>query len=41
LTGDLMEREGWHIDLLRRNGFERAGVVWRRGNDGLLVAVRG
>jgi SAM-dependent methyltransferase len=39
-TGDLMEREGWHIDLLRRNGFERAGVVWRRGNDALLIAVR-
>jgi SAM-dependent methyltransferase len=39
-SGDLMEREGWHIDLLRRNEFERAGVVWRRGNDALLVAVR-
>jgi SAM-dependent methyltransferase len=39
-TGDLMEREGWHIDLLRRNDFERAGVVWRRGNDALLVGVR-
>ena len=30
----------WHVDLLRRNGFERAGVVWRRGNDALIVAVR-
>jgi trans-aconitate methyltransferase len=39
-TGDLLEREGWHIDLLRRNEFERAGVVWRRGNDALLLAVR-
>jgi SAM-dependent methyltransferase len=40
-SGDLLEREGWHIDLLRRNGFERAGAVWRRGNDALIVAVRG
>lgn len=39
-TGDLLEREGWHVDLLRRNGFERAGAVWRRGNDAIVVAVR-
>lgn len=39
-TGDLLEREGWHVDLLRRNGFERAGSVWRRGNDAIVVAVR-
>lgn len=39
-TGDLLEREGWHVDLLRRNGFERAAAVWRRGNDALMVAVR-
>ena len=39
-TGDLFEREGWHVDLLRRNGFERAGAVWRQGNDALIVAVR-
>lgn len=39
-TGDLLEREGWHVDLLRRSGFERAGAVWRRGNDAVLVAVR-
>lgn len=38
--GDLLEREGWHVDLLRRNGFERAGAVWRRGNDALVVAIR-
>ncbi|HEU4946763.1 MAG TPA: class I SAM-dependent methyltransferase [Kribbella sp.] len=39
-SGDLLEREGWHIDLLRRSGFERAGTVWRRGNDAVLIAVR-
>jgi SAM-dependent methyltransferase len=39
-SGDLLEREGWHVDLLRRNGFERAGAVWRRGNDAIVVAVR-
>jgi SAM-dependent methyltransferase len=39
-SGDLLEREGWHLDLLRRNGFERAGAVWRRGNDAIVVAVR-
>ncbi len=39
-SGDLLEREGWHIDLLRRNGFERAGTVWRRANDALIVAVK-
>jgi SAM-dependent methyltransferase len=40
-SGDLLEREGWHVDLLRRTGFERAGAVWRRGNDALVVAIRG
>ncbi|ADB29818.1 Methyltransferase type 12 [Kribbella flavida DSM 17836] len=40
-AGELLEREGWHVDLLRRNGFERAGAVWRRGNDALVIAVRG
>ncbi|WP_432944729.1 class I SAM-dependent methyltransferase [Kribbella sp. CA-253562] len=40
-TGDLLEREGWHVDLLRRTGFVRAGAVWRRGNDALVVAIRG
>jgi SAM-dependent methyltransferase len=39
-SGDLLEREGWHVDLLRRNGFERAGAVWRRGNDALVIAIR-
>jgi SAM-dependent methyltransferase len=39
-TGDLLERGEWHVDLLRRNGFERAGIVWRRGNDAIAVAVR-
>lgn len=39
-SGDLLEREGWHVDLLRRNGFERAGAVWRRGNDALILAIR-
>ena len=39
-TGDLLEREGWHVDLLRRSGFERAGTVWRHGNDALLLALR-
>jgi SAM-dependent methyltransferase len=39
-SGELLEREGWHVDLLRRNGFERAGAVWRRGNDAIVVAVR-
>jgi SAM-dependent methyltransferase len=39
-SGDLLEREGWHVDLLRRSGFERAGAVWRRGNDALIIAVR-
>jgi SAM-dependent methyltransferase len=40
-SGALLEREGWHVDLLRRTGFERAGAVWRRGNDALVVAIRG
>jgi hypothetical protein len=39
-SGDLLEREGWHVDLLRRNGFERAGAIWRRGNDAIVVGVR-
>jgi hypothetical protein len=37
-AGDLLEPEEWHLDLLRRCGFERAGVVWRRGNDALVIA---
>jgi len=40
-TGELLESEEWHLGLLRRSGFERAGVVWRRGNDALVIAVRG
>ncbi|MFC5265030.1 class I SAM-dependent methyltransferase [Kribbella qitaiheensis] len=40
-SGDLLEPEEWHLALLRRCGFERAGVVWRRGNDALLIALRG
>lgn len=39
-SGDLLEREGWHVDLLRRSGFERAGTIWRRGNDAIVMAVR-
>ena len=39
-SGELLEREGWHVDLLRRNGFERAAAVWRLGNDAVVVAVR-
>ena len=39
-SGDLLERDGWHVDLLRRSGFERAGAVWRRGNDALIIGIR-
>jgi SAM-dependent methyltransferase len=38
---DLLEPADWHLDLLKRGGFELADVVWRRGNDAIVVAVRG
>jgi SAM-dependent methyltransferase len=40
-SGDLLERGEWHVDLLRKKGFERAGIVWRHGNDAIVVAVNG
>jgi hypothetical protein len=31
--------DGWHRSLPLDNGFTAADVVWRRGNEALMVAV--
>jgi SAM-dependent methyltransferase len=32
--------EQWHVDALTEAGFVEAAVVWRRGNDAMIAAVR-
>jgi SAM-dependent methyltransferase len=38
-SGDLKQPAAWHRSLLLENGFAVAEVVWRRGNEALMVAV--
>ena len=40
-AGDLKQPADWHRSLLLDNGFAVADVVWRRGNDALMVALTG
>lgn len=39
-VGDLLEPADWHISRLRQAGFAHAEVIWRRGNDAVVVAVK-